>query len=64
MTLPEPAARRRCRALVVAVGLGVFLVVVGAIDRAWASVVAGVVGAAIALIVYWRECAERPSRES
>jgi hypothetical protein len=64
MTLPEPAQRRRCRALVVAVSLGVLLIVVGAIDRGWVSILAGAVGSVVALVVYWRECADRPSGDS
>lgn len=64
MTLPEPARLRRCRALVVAIGLGVFLVAVGVIDRAWVSVTVGVVGSVVALVVYWRECGDRASGES
>jgi hypothetical protein len=64
MTLTGPARQRRCRALVVAIGLGLVLVVVGALDRGWVSVVAGVVGSAVALVLYRRECGDRPSGES
>ncbi|HEX2111328.1 MAG TPA: hypothetical protein VHF67_07225 [Gaiellaceae bacterium] len=64
MTAPDAAARRRCRMLVLAVALGVVLVTVGVLDGGWASVVVGVVGSVAALVVYWRECARRPARDS
>jgi Na+-driven multidrug efflux pump len=64
MTAADPAGRRRCGMLVVAIALGLVLVVAGALDRGWASVVAGVVGSAVALVVYWRTCLRRPSGES
>jgi hypothetical protein len=64
MMVADPTGRRRCRMLLVAVALGLVLVVAGAIDRGWASVVAGAVGSAVALVVYWRTCVRRRSGES
>jgi hypothetical protein len=64
MSARDPAGLRRCRALLVAVALGLVLVVAGVIDRGWASVGAGVVGSAVALVVYWRTCGRRGSRHA
>ena len=64
MTLSEPARQRRCRALVVAVALGVVLVVVGAYDRGWVSVGAGAIGSVIAIVIYWRDCGDRGRADS
>jgi hypothetical protein len=64
MSARDPAGLRRCRALLVAVALGLVLVIAGVIDRGWASVAAGAVGSAVALAVYWRTCGRRASRES
>jgi len=54
---PAPIARRqRCRALQLAMVLGVFLAGTGVIDRNLIPIVVGLAGVAAAAVVYRREC--------
>lgn len=52
----ELARLRRCRALELAVFLGVLLVV---FTRTWIALAVGLGGAAVALVTYWRHCRRR-----
>ena len=64
----EQRRRQRCRTLVFAAALGVVLATISVVDRAWPGVVVGLVGAAITIVLYRRECAQRdpgtPSAQS
>ena len=52
----RPRWSQRCRTLVFAAALGVVLVFISVIDRAWPGVVAGAIGAVVAVVLYRREC--------
>ncbi len=49
----ETARLRRCRALQLAIALGVFFPI---FTRTWPSLIAAALGVAVAGLVYWRNC--------
>jgi hypothetical protein len=56
MTDPEIARRQRCRALQVAIALGIFFPIY---TRTWPSLIVAVIGVGAAGVVYWRTCRGR-----
>jgi Flp pilus assembly protein TadB len=57
--MTEPGRARpsqRCRTLALAIGLGVLLVTVSIVERGWIAVAVGVVGTAVVIVLYRREC--------
>ena len=62
MTDAERLRRRRCVALRIAAFFGVLLAAFN--PRDWAIIAIGLAGAAIVLIVYWRDCRRSRDKES
>ena len=58
MNRAELVRRQRCRALLVAAALGIFLAVFSAIGRDWIPAGVGLAGTAIALAVHRRRCGD------
>jgi hypothetical protein len=61
MTEPRRPLSQRCRTLILAAALGVVLFGFSLVDRAWPGVFVGVVGTAVVLVLYRRECMRTPS---
>ncbi len=61
MSRPERARGRRCRALLLAMALGVFLPV---FDPSWITLGGAVGGIAVLAFVYARECRDGDARDS
>lgn len=59
MNRAEIARRQRCRALELAVLLGVLLAGSSLVSRTWVGVAVGLGGSAVALATYWRNCRKR-----
>jgi hypothetical protein len=56
MTIAGPARRQRCRALQLAIVLGVVLTFTGVVDRNPIPIVVGIIGTGVAVVAYLREC--------
>jgi hypothetical protein len=61
MSRPDRARGRRCRALLLAMALGVFLPI---FDPSWITLGGAVAGIAVLAFVYARECRDGDARES